>query len=90
MIGRPFQMSAALIRLGGVLIGGVFTVFAAKIAQSIDTALLSFFMAKGDVAFEHGDGLVGADIEETINNIGCLAREGMVGTNDEIIRLMIK
>ena len=43
MIGRPFQMSAALIRLGGVLICGVFTVFAAKIAQSLVDGIAGLF-----------------------------------------------
>ena len=83
-------VSNAISIISGMVCDGAKASCAAKIAESVDTALLSFFMAKGDVAFEHGDGLVGANIEETINNIGCLAREGMVGTNDEIIRLMIK
>lgn len=83
-------VSNAISIISGMVCDGAKASCAAKIAESIDTALLSFFMAKGDVAFEHGDGLVGANIEETISNIGCLAREGMVGTNDEIIRLMIK
>ncbi|MBQ9580263.1 MAG: serine dehydratase subunit alpha family protein [Lachnospiraceae bacterium] len=95
LTGAPYEIiektvSNAISIISGMVCDGAKASCAAKIAQSIDTALLSFFMAKGDVAFEHGDGLVGADIEETINNIGCLAREGMVGTNDEIIRLMIK
>ncbi len=83
-------VSNAICIISGMVCDGAKASCAAKIAESVDTALLSFFMAKGDVAFECGDGLVGANIEETINNIGCLAREGMVGTNDEIIRLMIK
>jgi hypothetical protein len=35
MTGRPFQMSTALLRLGGVLIGGVLTVFAVRITQGL-------------------------------------------------------
>ncbi len=41
MTGRPFQMSTALLRLGGVLIGGVFTVFAVKITQGLIDSISS-------------------------------------------------
>ncbi len=43
MIGRPFQMSEAMVRLGGVLVGGVLTVFAAKIAQSLVDGIAGMF-----------------------------------------------
>ena len=43
MIGRPFQMSEALVKLGGVLIGGVLTVFAARIAQSLVDGIAGMF-----------------------------------------------
>ena len=43
MIGRPFQMSEALVKLGGVLIGGVLTVFAARIAQSLVDGIAAMF-----------------------------------------------
>ena len=43
MIGRPFQMSEALVKLGGVLIGGVLTVFAAQIAQSLVDGIAGMF-----------------------------------------------
>jgi hypothetical protein len=43
MIGRPFQMSEALVKLGGVILGGVLTVFAAKIAQSLVDGIAGLF-----------------------------------------------
>lgn len=35
MTGRPFQMSDALIKLGGVIISGILTVFAVRITQQL-------------------------------------------------------
>ena len=43
MIGRPFQMSEAMVKLGGVLIGGVLTVFAARIAQTLVDGIAGMF-----------------------------------------------
>ena len=43
MIGRPFQMSEAMVKLGGVLAGGLLTVFAAKIAQSLVDGIAGMF-----------------------------------------------
>ncbi len=40
--------------------------------------------------FYGGDGILAADVEDTIKNVGDLARLGMKSTDEEIIRLMIK
>ena len=40
--------------------------------------------------FRDGDGLIVKGVENTIQNISKLAREGMKETDKEIIRMMIK
>lgn len=39
--------------------------------------------------FQGGDGIVSADVDDTISNVGRLAREGMRNTNSEIIDIML-
>ena len=39
--------------------------------------------------FYGGDGIVTKGVENTIRNIGLLARDGMSGTDREIIRIML-
>ena len=39
--------------------------------------------------FYGGDGIVSKGVENTINNIGRLGREGMRETDKEIIRIML-
>lgn len=46
-------------------------------------------MAEQGRGFEAGDGLVGYDVEETIKNFGRMAKEGMKGTDVEILNIMI-
>ena len=40
--------------------------------------------------FRHGDGIVTQDVEETIADIGYIAREGMRYADSEILRLMLE
>ena len=45
----------------------------------------------GDIwlTFHGGDGLAGDDIETTIENIGRMGRDGMHGTDIEILNIMV-
>ena len=61
----------------------------AKIASSVDAALLGYNMYKCNQEFKGGDGIVMKDIETTIKGIGRLGKDGMRQTNEEIIRLMM-
>lgn len=46
-------------------------------------------MAVKNKTFRANDGLVGKDIEETIENIGRVGREGMRSTDYEILNIMV-
>ena len=62
---------------------------AAKIASSVDAAILGLQMYCHGQQFKGGDGIVVKGIENTIRNVGRLGREGMKETNKEIIDMMI-
>ena len=62
---------------------------AAKIASSVDAAILGYHMYKNGQEFKSGDGLVMEMLKATIQSVGRLGREGMRETNKEIIKMMI-
>lgn len=76
--------------VAGIVCDGAKASCAAKIASSVDAAILALNMYRQGQEFHGGDGLVVKGIENTINNISQLGSEGMKETNDEIIRLMTK
>ena len=80
----------ALAIVSGIVCDGAKASCAAKIASSVDAALLGYNMYKCHQEFKGGDGIVMKDIETTIQGIGRLGKDGMRATNDEIIRLMIE
>ena len=79
----------ALAVVSGIVCDGAKASCAAKIASSVDAGILGFQMYLRGQEFKGGDGIVMHDIEETIRSIGTLGKEGMRGTNQEIIRMMI-
>lgn len=79
----------ALAIVSGIVCDGAKASCAAKIASSVDAGILGYKMYCHGQEFKGGDGIVMHDIESTIRSIGTLGKEGMQGTNEEIIRLMI-
>ena len=63
---------------------------AAKIAAAVDAGLLGLEMFRAGNQFYGGEGIVKKGVENTIANVGRLARFGMQETDKEIIRLMIE
>lgn len=79
----------ALAIVSGIVCDGAKASCAAKIASSVDAAILGYQMYQNGQEFKGGDGIVMHDIESTIQGIGRIGKDGMKETNDEIIRLMI-
>ncbi len=79
----------ALATVSGIVCDGAKPSCAAKIAASVDAGILGFFMYERGKQFYGGDGIVAKGVENTINNIGRLGREGMKETDKEIIRIML-
>lgn len=86
-ISKTITNSLAIV--SGMVCDGAKASCAAKIASSVDAALLGIDMCKKGTQFEAGDGLVGDGVEETISNIGKLSKDGMAKTNIEIINIMV-
>ncbi len=74
----------------GIVCDGAKSSCAAKIASAVEAGLLGMEMSRGGSRFHGGDGILEEDVENTILNVGDLARNGMRETDEEIIRLMIK
>ncbi len=74
----------------GIICDGAKASCAAKIASAVDAGLTGMEMYRNGSQFYGGDGILEHGIEETIRNVGELARVGMKETDEEIIRLMLK
>lgn len=79
----------ALAIVSGIVCDGAKASCAAKIASSVDAAILGYNMYKMGQQFRSGDGLVMNGVEATIRSIGHLGKEGMKETNNEIIKMML-
>lgn len=78
-----------LANVGGIVCDGAKPSCAAKICAAVDAAILGCDMALTDDNFLAGDGLVGANAEETIRSMGYVGRVGMHPTDVEILNIMI-
>lgn len=73
----------------GMVCDGAKPSCAAKIAAAVDSGLLGYYMYVNDGhEFVDGEGIIQKGVENTIRNVGCLARLGMRQTDDEILRIM--
>ncbi|WP_297206108.1 L-serine ammonia-lyase, iron-sulfur-dependent, subunit alpha [uncultured Brachyspira sp.] len=79
----------ALCTIGGMVCDGAKASCASKISEAVDCGILAFNLARDGKVFKSGDGLVKDDIEATIDSIGRMAKEGMKGTDIEILNIMI-
>lgn len=82
-------ISNALGIVSGIVCDGAKASCAAKIASSVDAAILGYEMYQNGQEFKGGDGIICKDIESTIKSIGILGKDGMRQTNEEIINLML-
>jgi len=80
----------SLGNISGVICDGAKASCAMKIATGVYTAFDSSMLALSHRALNSGDGIVGHDIEETITNIGILAKTGMKETDNIILSIMEK
>lgn len=74
----------------GIICDGAKATCAAKIATAIDAGILGYNMYKEGQQFYGGDGIVSKGVENTIKNVGQLAKEGMATTDQEILKIMTK
>ncbi len=94
LCGGDFYMVAhtlvnAVAILSGTICDGAKPSCAAKIAMAVEAGIMGYEMAKVGSQFYGGDGIVTKGVENTIRNVGKLAKDGMSETDKEIIRIML-
>ena len=75
--------------LSGTICDGAKPSCAAKIAMAVEAGIMGYERWKMRSQFHGGDGIVTKGVENTIKNVGRLAREGMSDTDREIIEIML-
>lgn len=80
----------SLAILSGTICDGAKSSCAAKIAMAVESGILGYEMYRNGQQFYGGDGIITKGVENTIKNVGQLARDGMAGTDKEIIKIMLE
>lgn len=90
----PFEVITKTItnvlgNVSGIVCDGAKPSCAAKIASSVDAAIMAHYMAMDGRTFSPGEGLIKGNVEETIKSICKMGKDGMKGTDVEILNIMI-
>jgi L-cysteine desulfidase len=80
----------ALAIISGMVCDGAKASCAAKIAVAVDAGILGYRMYTQKKEFLSGDGIVVKGVDNTIRNIGRLAKDGMRETETEILSMMLE
>ena len=87
VIAHTIVNSLAIV--SGIICDGAKASCAAKISAAVDAGIMGYEMYIQGQQFYGGDGIVTHGVENTIRNVGQLAKEGMCETDKEIIRIMV-
>ena len=79
----------AIAILSGTICDGAKPSCAAKIAAAVDAGILGYDMYLENQQFYGGDGIVTKGADNTVINVGRLAREGMRQTDKTILEIML-
>ena len=80
----------AIAILSGSICDGAKPSCAAKIASAVDAGILGYHMYLEGQQFYSGDGIVTKGVDNTVRNVGILAREGMRQTDKTILEIMLQ
>jgi len=94
LYGKPLEVikmtiKNALGNVSGIVCDGAKSSCAAKIASSVDAAIMAHEMAMNGQVYSGGEGLNMDDVDRTIENVSHLAKEGMKETDISILEMMI-
>jgi len=79
----------SIVVISGIVCDGAKPSCAGKIAVSVEAGLLGYQMYMNGQEFKYKEGIVNRGVEETINNVSLLGKNGMRSTDKEIIRMML-
>jgi len=80
----------ALAVISGIACGGAKASCAAKIATAVETGIPGYRLYTQHQGFYSGDGIVVKGVDNTIRNIGRLAKDGMHKTESQILSMMLE
>lgn len=94
MMGMDYRricdvITNSITNVGGMVCDGAKPSCAAKIAISVEAAIMALHLSKKHHVFQSGEGLVKDDIEKTIASVGHMGRVGMQSTDIEILNIML-
>jgi len=93
MGGRMEEISHTIVNTlainSGMICDGAKPSCAAKIASAVEAGLLGMEMYRHDSQFYGGDGIVIKGVENTIDAVSKLARDGMRETDREVLSIML-
>ena len=79
-----------LANISGIICDGAKASCAAKIATSLDAAMMAHYLAMQGKSYSAFTGILKQEAEETISCVGYIGKVGMRETDKEIIRMMLK
>jgi L-cysteine desulfidase len=92
--GTVKQMAGAVknltVDLAGVICDGAKAGCAFKLATAAGTAVQASLFALQGITVQATDGIIGASLEQTTQNIGELSTEGMIETDRTILSIMLQ
>lgn len=81
-------VSNTLANVAGIICDGAKASCAAKIASSVEAALMAIHQTFRGKSFPAGEGIVKQDGDRTVKTVGMIAREGMRETDQRILEVM--
>ncbi len=95
MNGGDLPMLAATVdntmaNIPGILCDGAKVSCAAKIATSLDAAIMSHYMVMNGEYYTAHTGILQEEADQTISSVGYIGRVGMMQTDKELIQLLVK
>ena len=88
--GIAHTVANAIAITGGIVCDGAKASCAGKIASAVEAGILGYHMYLEGQQFYSGDGIVTKGADNTVYNIGKLAREGMRETDRTILEIMLQ
>lgn len=76
--------------LSGMICDGAKAGCSLKIATAVNSAYRSSYLAMNQIMVSNTDGIIGRSVDETINNLGRLSKEGMNTTDEAILKIMTR
>ncbi len=91
--GKTYEISHTVVNAiainSGMICDGAKASCAAKIASAVEAGLMGWQMQRQGSQFYGGEGIITKGVENTIRNVGRLAKTGMAETDREIIRIIM-